>query len=249
MARFLEKTLSSLTDLLERSLTNESWSRRRGLLQGADARLKIILLFSAILLCSLVRRVEPLVVLYAIALVLAMLSKIDPGSFTKRVWIFIPLFSGLIALPALFLTAGTPLISIGPAAITEEGVTTAVLLVLRVSTSVSYTLLFILTTPWSEAMQGLRGLRFSPTAVSLLSVSYRYLLLLIRTFSELLIARKSRTIGRLSHSNEMRFVSRSAGFLFLKSLHIAEGVHMAMVSRGYGDERTRSADGGGGGDA
>jgi cobalt/nickel transport system permease protein len=244
MARFLEKTLDSLTRLLERSLTNEIWSRRRGLLQGADARLKIILLFSAILLCSLVRRVEPLALLYAIALLLAVLSKIDPGSFTRRVWVFIPLFSGLIAIPALFLTAGTPLLHIGPAVITREGAKTAALLVLRVSTSVSYTLLFILTTPWNEVMQGLKDLRFPRTAVSLLSVSYRYLLLLVRTFSELLIARKSRAIGRLPHRNEMRFISRSAAFLFLKSLHLAEGVHMAMVSRGYGDERTPHGDGG-----
>jgi cobalt/nickel transport system permease protein len=249
MARFLEKTLASLSLVLERSLVDETWSRRRGLLQSADPRLKILLLLSVLLLCSFVRRIEPLVLLYVAALLLAMLSKIDPRSFTKRVWIFIPAFSGLIALPALFLTAGTPLLALGPAVITKEGATTAALLVLRVSASVSYTLLFVLTTPWNEAMQGLKDLRIPATAVCLLAVSYRYLLLLVRTFSELLIARKSRTVGRLPHRNEVRFISRSAGFLFLKSLHLAEGVHMAMISRGYEDGHMRREGGGGSGDA
>ena len=139
--------------------------------------------------------------------------------------------------------------SVGPLDVTREGAAAAAFLVLRVSSSVSFTLLFVLTTPWNVALEALRGLRVPAAAVSLLAVSYRYLLLLVRTLSELLTARKSRVIGRAPHRRELDFVSRSAGFLFLRSLHIAEGVHMAMISRGYtGDpspaaaERRRDSD-------
>ncbi len=248
MAGFLEKTLRSGADILERSLTVESWSRRRGFLQKTDPRLKIVMLVALVLLCSLARSHIHLAILYATALLLAVLSRIDPLFFTKRVWVFIPAFSGLIALPALFLTPGSPLFSIGPMTVTRAGASTAAFLVLRVSSSVSFTLLFALTTPWNEAMQALRGLRVPAMAVSLLAVSYRYLLLLIRTLSELLTARKSRVLGRTPRSREIDFVSRSAGFLFLKSLYIAEGVHMSMISRGYTGEPSPAAkerDGGG----
>jgi cobalt/nickel transport system permease protein len=236
MARFLEKTLLSITDILERSLVNETWSRRRGLLQAVDPRPKIVLLFLAVLLCSLTSEISLLLGLYGAALLLAILSRINPASYTRRVWIFIPFFSGLIALPALFITPGPPLVQLGPLTLTKTGAHTATMLVLRVSTSVSYTLLFVLTTPWNEALRALRRLYISPTAIDLLAVSYRYLLVLVRTLSELLMARKSRSIVPLPHRTEMGFVSRSVGLLFIKSLHLADGVRMAMVSRGYTGE-------------
>ena len=234
MARFLEKTLLSITGILERSLVNETWSRRAGLLQRVDPRLKILLLLLILLACSITTRIYPLLLLYAAALLLAALSRIDPASYTKRVWIFIPFFSGLIALPALFITPGPPLLRLGPVAVTRTGAHTAAMLLLRVSTSVSYTLLFVLTTPWNEILRALRRLRAPAMFVDLLAVSYRYLLLLIRTLSEMLMARRSRSIAPLPHRAEMGFVSRSVGLLFIKSLHLADGVRMAMASRGYG---------------
>lgn len=233
MARFLERTFLSITDILERSLVNETWSRRRGLLQAIDPRLKVILLLLAVLGCSLARSIPLLMALYGTALLLAFLSRISPVSYTKRVWIFIPFFAGLVALPALFITPGPPLAAFGPVTITRTGAHSAAMLVLRVSTSVSFTLLFVLTTPWNEALRALRGLLIPATAIHLLAVSYRYLLVLIRSLSELLIARKSRTIAPLPHRMEMGFASRSVGLLFIKSLHIADGVRMAMESRGY----------------
>ena len=165
MAGFLEKTLRSGADILERSLTVESWSRRRGLLQKADPRLKILMLIALVLLCSLARSYVHLAILYLAALLLAISSRIDPIFFTKRVWIFIPAFSGLIALPALVLTPGSPLFSIGPLTVTREGSMAAAFLVLRVSSSVSFTLLFVLTTPWNEAMKALRSLLPVPAPV------------------------------------------------------------------------------------
>ena len=235
MARFLEKTLFSLTELLERSLVNETWSRRGGLLQAVDPRLKVILLVLAVIGCSLARSIPLLVALYGAALLLAVVSRIHPVSYTKRVWIFIPFFAGLVALPALFITPGPPLVGLGPVTITRTGAAAAAMLVLRVSTSVSFTLLFVLTTPWNEALRALHGLHLPATAIHLLAVSYRYLLVLIKTLSELLMARKSRSIAPLPHRMEMGFVSRSVGFLFIKSLHMAEGVRMAMESRGYSE--------------
>jgi cobalt/nickel transport system permease protein len=242
MARFLEKTLLSITGILERSLVNETWSRRYGLLQAVDPRLKIALLVLAVLLCSLAGRIVPLIILYGAALLLAVLSRINPLSYTRRVWIFIPFFSGLIALPALFITPGPPLAQLGPLTITRPGAYSAAMLVLRVSTSVSYTLLFVLTTPWNEALLALRRLSLPATAVDLLAVSYRYLLVLIRTLSDMLMARKSRSIAPLPHRKEMGFVSRSVGLLFVKSLHLADGVRMAMVSRGYAGNMPSGAD-------
>jgi cobalt/nickel transport system ATP-binding protein len=95
-------------------------------------------------------------------------------------------------------------------------------------------------------LDALRGLRLPGLVVSLLALSYRYLLLLLRTLAELFIARKSRIIAPQPFREDAAFVSRSAGYLFVRSLALAEGVHMAMVSRGWDDEPSTGSPGRGG---
>jgi len=246
MAGFLEKNIAAAARALERTVANERWSRAPGLLQAIDPRFKIVAFVALVLSCSVTRSIILLCCLYALATLLACLSKIAVSDFTKRVWVFVPIFTGIVAIPALFVTPGTRIVSLGPLAITETGARTALMLVLRVSTSVSFSILLMLTTPWNRVLDALRRLRLPGLVVSLLSLSYRYLLLLLRTLSELFIARKSRVIASLSFRKEVAFVSRSAGYLFLRSLACAEAVHMAMVSRGWDDEASDDSRGGDG---
>jgi cobalt ECF transporter T component CbiQ len=246
MAGFLEKNIAAAAHALERTVASERWSRAPGLLQAVDPRFKIVAFAALVISCSLARSIILLCCLYALATLLAWLSKIAVSDFTRRVWMFVPIFTGIVAIPALFITPGTRIVSLGPLAITETGARTALMLVLRVSTSVSFSILLMLTTPWNRVLDALRSLRLPGLVVSLLSLSYRYLLLLLRTLSELFIARKSRVIASLSFRKEAAFVSRSAGYLFLRSLACAEAVHMAMVSRGWDDETSVGSRGGDG---
>jgi cobalt ECF transporter T component CbiQ len=243
MAGFLERNGSAVAGAIERTVASEASCRARGLLQAIDPRLKIVVFAALVLLCSLTRSAVVLVCLYALATMLAVLSKIGAGAFTKRIWVFVPLFTAVVAIPALVLTPGAPIASLGPLEITREGARAALMLMLRVSASVSFPILLVLTTPWHRVLEALRSLRLPGIVVSLLSLTYRYLLLLLRTLSELLMARESRIIAPLPLRQETAFASRSAGYLFLKSLHLAEGVHMAMVSRGWDDEGRREARG------
>ena len=236
MAGFLERTVSAAAGAIERTVASEASCRAPGLLQTIDPRVKIVAFAALILAASLTRSAAVLACLYALATLLALLSRIAVLEFTKRIWIFVPLFTAVVALPALFLTPGARIASLGPVAVTDAGARAALLLVLRVSTSVSFSVLLVLTTPWHRLLEALGGLRLPGIVVSLLSLSYRYLLLLLRTLSELLLARRSRIIAPLAFRHEAAFVSRSAGFLFLRSLHLAEGVHLAMVSRGWEDD-------------
>jgi cobalt ECF transporter T component CbiQ len=241
MAGFLEKNVSAVARAIERTVASEASCRARGLLQAVDPRIKIVVFAALVLACSLTRSAALLAGLYVLAMILAALSRIGVGAFTKRIWIFVPLFTAVVAIPALFVTPGAPIASLGPLEITREGARAALMLVLRVSASVSFSVLLVLTTPWHRVLDALRSLRLPGVVVSLLSLSYRYLLLLLRTLSELLMARESRVVAPLPLRQETAFVSRSAGYLFLRSLHLAEGVHLAMVSRGWDDEGRRES--------
>jgi cobalt ECF transporter T component CbiQ len=260
MAGFLEKNISALSGAFERALANERWSRGDGLLQRIDPRFKIVSFAAMILACSLARGPAALAVLYAVATALAVSSRIGAAAFTRRVWVFIPLFTVAVAIPALFLTPGSRVMSLGPFAVTAEGARTALMLVLRVSASVSFAVLLVLTTPWHALLSALRSLRLPGIAVSLLSLCYRYLLLLVRAVPDLFMARRSRTLASLPLRREAAFISRSAGLVFVRSLDLADGVHLAMLSRGWdrdgegpgraaraaagSDPRGREADGG-----
>ena len=236
MATFLEKNAAAAAQALERTVASERWCRAPGFLQAIDPRVKIVSFAAIILACSLSHAIVVPACLYALATLLAYTSKITVGDFTRRVWVFVPIFTAVIAIPALFITPGARIASLGPFAITDIGARSALMLLLRVSTSVSFSILLILTTPWNRLLDALGSLRLPGIVVSLLSLSYRYLLLLLRTVSELFMARRSRVIAALPFRQEAAFLSRSTGYLFLRSMHLAEGVHMAMVSRGWDDE-------------
>jgi len=243
MSGFIEKNLAAISDFFEHSILRESSVGRKGFLQAADARVKLIALLGFIILVSLTKEVGLLLILTAIPFILAATSRINIAGFAKRVFVFIPLFTVVIAVPALFTVPGTPVVNVGRFTITHEGLHSALFLILRVSASISATILLILSTGWDNILLSLKKLHFPETFVSLLGISYRYIHLLLRSLHEILEARKSRVITRLPFNKNASIFAQSSSYLFLKTLHLAEGVQMAIASRGggHGFESNRSS--------
>lgn len=157
--------------------------------------------------------------------------------FLKRVLIFIPIFTALIAIPALFITPGSPLVTLGSKVIiTEQGARTAGLLFLRVTDSLSFGVLLILTTSWTNLLAALRWLRVPALLVDILAMTYRYLFLLLHTANAMFLARRSRTIGSFSSTENRKWLTRALTTTLAKSQHLSEEVYLAMVSRGYQGE-------------
>ena len=98
---FWEKTVHHVTEALERALVAEGLASRRGLLQSLDPRAKVLTVLLLMVSVALLRSLPLLVAFAFLPLVLSLLSRISPVFFLKRVGLFIPLFTGLIALPAL----------------------------------------------------------------------------------------------------------------------------------------------------
>jgi cobalt ECF transporter T component CbiQ len=238
-----EKTLADLTHALEQSLFAETISRQAGLLQALDPRVKIISILSLLLSVSLSHSLPVLLSLYGLALLLAWLSLIPLDFFIKRVWLFMPFFTGLIALPALFITPGPALVSLPLGlAITKTGAVTVLFLLLRVSTSVSLGVLLILTTPWTTLLKALSVLRVPEGFLLILGMTYRYIFLLLLTAEDMFLSRRSRIIGRLRPAEAWRILAASAGTLLNKSLSLSSEVYLAMQARGYrGQSRTVTA--------
>ena len=235
-SRFIERTLGDISHTLEQSLFAEEIARRPGLLQSLDPRVKVLSLIALLIAVGLSRNLLVIVGLYLVTLILARLSLVPMGFFVKRVWLFMPFFTGIIALPALFITPGPPLVQLPLGlVITRTGAQAALFLLMRVSTSVSLGILLILTTPWNTVLKALGVLRMPDVFVLILGMTYRYIYLFLHTADDMFLSRKSRVVGRLSGAEERRMIAASAGTLLSKSLHLSSEVYLAMQSRGFRD--------------
>ena len=237
----IEKTLDGLARLIRQALTSEEIAARRGLLQRLDARAKLIGMLWLLIATGLVRHIPVLLGLYALTLVLAATSRIGLGWFAKRVWLFIPLFTGVVVAPAMFsfVTPGEIVVPLGhwfghEVGLTRQGLTSAALIVCRVASSISLVLLLTLTTSWSRLLAALRALFVPRLLVLVLGMAYRYLFVLLDSVAEMVTARRARTVAaKRSRRGERLVATFSGGALFGKAYALSEEIHQAMLARGF----------------
>jgi cobalt ECF transporter T component CbiQ len=230
----LEHTLHGIAEALERALFAEEISGKPGLFQSLDARVKVLSVLALLIGVNLSHSLLVIAGIYLLALILALLSSIPPDYFIKRVWLTLPFFTGLIVLPALFITPGPTLVRLPLGLIiTRTGVITVLFLLLRVSTSVSLTLLLILTTPWNTVLSALSVLHVPDVFILILGMTYRYIYLLLHTANDMFLSRQSRVVGHLEIAQERRMLAAICGTLLNKSLNLSSEVYMAMQSRGF----------------
>jgi len=230
----LEHTLHGISDALERGLFAEEISGLPGLFQSLDARVRLVSVLALLIGVSFSHNLWVIAAIYLLVLVLAWRSSIPTDIFIKRVWLVLPFFTGMVILPALFITPGPTLIQLPLGwVITKTGLTTVLFMLLRVSTSVSLTLLLILTTPWNAVLSALSVIRVPDVFVLILGMTYRYIYLLLRSANDMFMSRQSRVVGRLSGAEERRIIAATAGALLNKSLDLSSEVYLAMQSRGF----------------
>ena len=231
---FVERTLVDINHTLEQSVFAERTARGPGLLQGLDPRLKILSTLLVLLAVGLSHSLGVILGLYFLAFGLAFFSNIPLGFFVKRVWLLIPFFTGVVALPALFITPGPVLVHLPLGlVITQTGLTTALFLLLRVGTSVSLAVLLVLTTPWNSLLKALGVLRLPAVIILILGMTYRYIHLLLHLTNDMFLSRKSRLLRRMNGPEQRKLIAATSGTLLNKSLQVSSEVYLAMQSRGF----------------
>ena len=235
---YLERTLDALMAGIDRTRAAERHAASRGLLQRVDPRVKVAGLLLLVFTAAFARNHVTLAGLLALATAAALLSRLPLGTLVWRVWLGTLLFTGAIALPALFVTPGDPVFALPVAgwAVTRQGVATAGYLLLRVLTAATLTFLLVFTTPWAHVLKALRVFRVPVVAVVVLGMTYRYILLLLETAHGMFEARRSRTVGRLSPRDRRRVATASVGVLLDRSLRLSSDVYDAMQARGFRGE-------------
>ncbi len=190
-----------------------------GALQKVDPRIKVAGLFGLIGAVTACRQILPIAAILALAVILALTSRVSIARLAGWVWTPVLFFTGTIALPALFFTPRS-----------------AVFLILRAETAATLSALLVLTTPWPWVLKALRTFRIPAVAVVILGMTYRYVFVILETALDMFESRKSRTIGTLEPAERRRLSAATAGVLLSKSLQLSGEVHLAMQSRGFRGE-------------
>jgi len=73
---FIEKTIEEIFEFIETSFVTESYSRRKGLLQSLDPRVKLISILAIIFAISIVSNLRILIPVYVFLVLIAYLNKI-----------------------------------------------------------------------------------------------------------------------------------------------------------------------------
>jgi cobalt/nickel transport system permease protein len=250
---FIEKTLRDIVKLIEEAVFSEEVALRRGFLQQLDSRVKVITLMYLLVVINLCSQLPLLWGFYLALLAIAVISKLPLRQVVVRVWLVIPLFTGIMVLPSLlnWVRPGDPLwiiadfkhpLNIGIAslpstlAITKQGLWGGVMLVSRVGISVSLAVVLTLSTRWMDFLRALRSFFVPRIFVVTLEMTYRYIFVLVTAMEEMFLARKARDAGRSAPKEQRRFVASAVGGLFGKSLQMSEEVYWAMTARGYTGE-------------
>lgn len=237
-SHFVRDTIASLNRRLDRALFAEELAKADGLLQKLDPRVKVISLLALLIVVTAARNLPVISVVFAIAFVLAILSRIPLGTLVMRIWVGALVFSALIALPAIFVTPGRSIFQLPLLGwpISAPGLLSALYLIARVETTATLSMLLILTTRWTQVLKALRVLRVPVVLVVILGMTHRYIFLLLQSARDMFESRESRTVGRLDGRQRRQLAAATSGILLSKTLLLSTDVYGAMQSRGFRGE-------------
>ena len=217
--KFIERSVKNAMEFFKETVFSDEIARSTGLLQSIGPTVKIGMLIAVLLITVFAHTVQSLITLYAVSVILAILSGINILYFIKRVWFFIPIFTLFIAIPAVF----------------THGLLAALIFVLRVTDCVSFVVLITVTTRHSQLLKSLLLFGVPAIFVKVLDMMHRYIFLFIRIFEEMHLSLKSRLVKKFNAKNARRWISSRIAFVFKRSLKMSEDVYMAMIARGYGN--------------
>ncbi|HNW89384.1 MAG TPA: cobalt ECF transporter T component CbiQ [Bacteroidales bacterium] len=117
--------------------------------------------------------------------------------------------------------------------ITEEGCWLVLRFFLRVCNSISITYLVVFSTPFAELIKALKTMFVPDTFLMVITLAYKYILILSLCIEETYFAMRSRILGHVRHKNIRDLIAGRIHYIFRRSKLTYELTYLAMVSRGY----------------
>jgi cobalt/nickel transport system ATP-binding protein len=201
-----------------------------GGLHCLDARIKLVLLFSAVALNIYFAQFWLSITLFAAGTALAVWSGIPARLFL--LFFIIPAWSTFIVVAGF--TAGfgtTPIFTLGPITFYREGFNLGVAAAARVACDLAWLASVFLTTPFSKLMQALKWFRVPAVLLEAIAMGYRYMSLIMKEFIKMKNSALTRG-GFQSYRLALQSTARILAQVVLRAYDRAIRIQEAMIIRG-----------------
>ena len=149
---------------------------------------------------------------------------------------------GLIVSFPFLVAGGTPLFTIGPVTIWQEGVVTALLVAVRFLCIITVSLVLFGTAPFLTSIKAMRALGLPLIMTDMILLTYRYLFEMSTTLNTTRTAIRMRGFQSDFSMNSLNVLAALIGSLLVRSYEQADRVYHAMILRGYGHDAGKRHD-------
>lgn len=224
----LDRTIGTLAARARWFLLAEEVPDRDGFLQAVRPGVKLLGVLVLVAATVTQRDLPTVTAMLALAVAIALASRVPVRTLAGRLT-GPPAFAFVVVAPQALLMGG-PTLSGLP--LSAAGVGYVVTFTVRVAACVGFLSVLLLTTRFVDLLNALRRLRAPTIAVSLLSITYRYLLLFFAELERMVRARRSRTVTDPDLRRTWRDSGNFLGTFFVRSLERGERVQRSARARG-----------------
>jgi len=205
-----------------------------------DARLKLILLCTAITLNIYFAKLWLSVALFLIGTTIAAWSRIPIRLFL--IFFIIPAWSTFVVVGGFSAGFGTtPLLSLGPVTFYREGLNLGLAAAARIGCDMSWMAVVFLTTPFNRLLKALKWFRVPEILLDSIAMGYRYTSLVMQEFTTMKNSARTRG-GFQNYRHALQSTGRIVAQVILRAYDRAIRIQEAMVSRGAYASSTDSKD-------
>ncbi len=217
----------------------DEFARLRSPLHAMDPRAKALAFFLFIFIT--VTLTKPVLLFTAVVfwIVMLLVAKIPVSYVLRRITWILP-FAGFLIILFPFITPGDPVWSgqvgffrISP---TAQGLSKALMLLLRVAASVLAIITLMSTTRFNNLIKAMADLRLPTVILHMVEFTIRYIFVAIDELKRMRRARKARgfvTGKNIWHAHTFRTLAQIVGVMFIRSYERGDRVYLAMLSRGF----------------
>lgn len=206
-----------------------------------DARLKLILLVTAVALNIYFAQLWLSLFLFAVGTSLAAWSRIPLRLFL--LFFIIPAWSTLVVVGGF--TAGfgtTPIFTLGPITFYQEGFYLGLAAAARIGCDMSWMAVVFLTTPFNTILKALRWFRIPEVFLDTIAMGYRYTSLVMQEFNKMRYSALTRG-GFQNYRHALQSTGRILAQVVIRAYDRAVRIQEAMISRGAYSSVTNEKDG------
>jgi cobalt/nickel transport system permease protein len=224
----------------------DPYRERHSVIHALDPRVKLVFTLAFVLTMALlpVGAWPVYVLMLTLSLSITVLSELGLQYVLKRSLLAIPFV--LAAAPLLFTVPGPAVLTIPIGSlsltITATGVERLLSIMFKSWVSVQVAIVFAAATPFPAILLAMRAVKIPRLIVSLFSLMWRYMFVMVDEAIRLLRARASRSgsIGGQRSGGSLAWRAKvtggMAGNLFIRSLDRGDRIYAAMAARGYDGE-------------